>query len=343
MSEERAAFVRVGLLVVIGAAVLLGLVLLLGGPRFQRGVPCESYFSESVQGLEVGTAVKYRGVSVGVVNAIGLAGADYAPKTRADMRSDAARLVLVRYQLNARRVGGGFDAAQAAAAAREGLRVRLAMQGITGVSYLELDFVDPALHPPMEVPWTPRDAYIPAIPSIIAQVQDAAQRFVARLDRVDIVALAASLQSLLVTVHDSVASGDVHATLDEVAGLMRDARAVLHEADVPGLTADLKHTSTSLRDVAASPDVHRALSSASEAADRLAAAAGRLGPLIAVLQSAARHADASTADVERSLPGILRDVRESAANLRSATDMLRDNPGLLLRTVPPPPRSRAGQ
>ncbi|MBN9510837.1 MAG: MCE family protein [Alphaproteobacteria bacterium] len=343
MTETRAAFVRTGLMIVLGAAVLVGLVLLLGGPRFQTGVPCESYFSESVEGLEVGTAVKYRGVAVGVVKAIGLAAAVYAPDAPADMRSEAARLVLVRYQINPRRIGGNFDATRVAAAVRQGLRARLAMQGITGVSYLELDFVDPAAHPPRALPWTPQGAYIPAIPSIIAQVQDAAQRFVARLDRVDIVALVANLQNLLVTLHDTVASGDVHAALDEAAGLMRDARVALRQADVPGLTADLRQTSTSLREEATGPEVHRVLANAAQAADRLAAAAERLGPLIGVLQSAARHANGVTADVEQSLPGILRDVRESASNLRSATDVIRDNPGLLLRAVPPPPRGQGGR
>ena len=37
----------------------------------------------------------------------------------------------------------------------KGLRVKLAPQGITGTSYLEIDYVDPANNPPLPVDWVP--------------------------------------------------------------------------------------------------------------------------------------------------------------------------------------------
>ena len=47
-----------------------------------------------------------------------------------------------------------------------GLRVRLAPQGITGTSYLEIDYVDPP--PPMlPIDWTPDNVYIPSAPSTV--------------------------------------------------------------------------------------------------------------------------------------------------------------------------------
>ena len=78
---------RVGLLIVGGIALLIGLVVFLSGNQFSEGVPFESYFKESVQGLEVGAAVKFRGVTLGRVTKIGLVSAEYGRNEPPDVRS----------------------------------------------------------------------------------------------------------------------------------------------------------------------------------------------------------------------------------------------------------------
>ncbi len=333
--EARATYIRVGLLLVAGAAVLIGMLLFLAGDRFRNGVLFESYFSESVEGLDIGAPVKYRGVSVGTVTDIGLAIGAYGSGVRVDMHSPASRLVYVRYQINPARVG---RQPHPEASVREGLRVRLAMEGITGISYLELDFVDPALYPPLPLPWTPLGAYVPTIPSMIAQVQDAAQRFLAGLDRIDIVALATSLQGLADDLHRQMRGNDVQAGLAETTALVHELRGQLRQADLPGLALELRATSQAVRDIAESGDLRRLLGQSATAASRLALDAERLAPLIAAMQATTQHADAGLADVQQALPGILRDVQEAASNLRATSEALRQEPALLLRPATPPPR-----
>ncbi len=75
----------------------------------------------------------------------------------------------MRFSVDTRRVGEGPSVDDAI---RLGLRARIAAAGITGVYYVELDFVDPERFPAMGVPWEPRHTYIPAIPSTAAQVQN---------------------------------------------------------------------------------------------------------------------------------------------------------------------------
>ena len=54
-----------------------------------------------------------------------------------------------------------------------GMRIRLTPQGITGTSFLELDYVDPP--PPMlPIAWTPNNVYIPSTPSTVSQLVNAA-------------------------------------------------------------------------------------------------------------------------------------------------------------------------
>ena len=150
MNSGRAAFLRVGLLVAGGVALAVGLALFLGGNRIRNGHVFETYFAETVQGLEVGAPVKFRGVSLGEVTEIGLVSAVYKVL---DDRGATYRLVYVRYIIDLARTGRptGLDTA-----VTRGLRARLASQGITGLAYIELDFVDPAKFPAESVPWTPR-------------------------------------------------------------------------------------------------------------------------------------------------------------------------------------------
>jgi paraquat-inducible protein B len=43
----------------------------------------------------------------------------------------------------------------------KGLRVRQVPQGVTGLSYLELDYADPTSNPPLAFEWNPEHVYVP--------------------------------------------------------------------------------------------------------------------------------------------------------------------------------------
>ena len=98
-----------------------------------------------MQGLEVGAPVKYRGVTIGRVTDIGLVSAEYGgrPADR-ESRRQTYRLVFVRFEVDTSKIGPVPETAEAV---KLGLRARLASQGITGLSYIELDFVDPTRYP----------------------------------------------------------------------------------------------------------------------------------------------------------------------------------------------------
>ena len=72
MSTETQRY-RLGIFVVSGVALtVVGVAALSAGRLFQETYPLYCYFQESVQGLEPGSPVKFRGVQIGRVEAVNL-------------------------------------------------------------------------------------------------------------------------------------------------------------------------------------------------------------------------------------------------------------------------------
>ncbi len=78
MAQPRTLYLRVGALVLAGLGLALGFVPFLTADRPGDAAEVyETYLRESVQGLEVGAAVRYRDVSIGRVQSLGLVSAEY--------------------------------------------------------------------------------------------------------------------------------------------------------------------------------------------------------------------------------------------------------------------------
>ncbi|MBX9700223.1 MAG: MlaD family protein, partial [Acetobacteraceae bacterium] len=221
MAESRRLQLRVGLLVVIGLALAVAFVLFFTASRLRSGALIfETYIRESVQGLDVGAPVRYRGVSIGRVTSIGLVSAQYR-RPEGEPFVGAFQLVLVRFAVDEARLG---DVPSMQEAVKLGLRARIAAQGITGVNYLELDFVDPERYPAMEVPWGPEYPFVPAIPSTVAQVTNVAETLLQRLEQADIPGVIVNLGRLISDLRGELDGGDLQRVLREAAGLLAALR-----------------------------------------------------------------------------------------------------------------------
>src|SRR3954471_15488875 len=122
---------KLGLFVVAGVATAILAFLLLGARALnQKTVEFVSFFDESVAGLELGSPVKFRGVTVGRVSGIDIA---------RDLRH-----VQVTSELDVENVSrldlGVTKAGLKAHKMSPNLRVQLAQTGITGVRFVLIDF-----------------------------------------------------------------------------------------------------------------------------------------------------------------------------------------------------------
>ncbi len=337
--EQKALFFRVGVAILGGFAGLLALLVWIGSDTFRRGgILMETYFGETVQGLEVGAQVKFRGVTVGSVRQISVAAAEYPQSVSETLATDPSlRLVVVRFELLRERVAE-TDARGFRQMVDAGLRVRMASQGITGIVYLEADFVDAARFPVFVPPWEPRTPYIPSVPSTLTQIQTAAERLIARLDEVDFGGLILRLDALVQTLTETVAAGEGYRLLVEAADAVSALRATT-ERVAPAIETTMREASaatTALRSLMEGREMRAIMSNTATATAELRAALARLPAMTASIDQAVRRIDTLIADTDRDFGPTLRDLRVTADNLREITEQMRRYPSQFLFGQPPP-------
>jgi paraquat-inducible protein B len=232
--KTRANPTAIGLFM-IGAVVLVvgGAALLASNAWFEERTTFVSYFSESVNGLERGAAVKFQGVPVGTVTDL-LIQID---------QSDKTFQVPIQYDVDLTRLTteiGTFLQLDEAEVLRQqiadGLRAQLQMESlVTGQLYIELTYRPEAPPSPVESRPTPYPE-IPTTPSLLAAFGTEAGSVVAdvleilfrmneMLDEVDMVGINTAVVASAQAIERLVGSEELRASIaagpELAAGLSR--------------------------------------------------------------------------------------------------------------------------
>ena len=154
MIQNKHNFV-LGSFVLSGIALIGTSVTILGANAlWEDYLIMETYIEESVSGLERGSEVKFRGITIGKVEEI-----TTASKVYDTVKSYA--YVRVKVFTSALPVPPGAQHDHTIEdRVNQGLRVSLASANITGGSYLETDYMDAATTPSLEIDWTPTSVYV---------------------------------------------------------------------------------------------------------------------------------------------------------------------------------------
>ena len=169
-------YIKVGFFLLFAIAlVLVGVLFLKGGAlKNEKGFYAETYFEGSVQGVSIGAPVKYRGIPIGEVTRISFAWSDYRKDVDPELSDRAfryARIVFKINQENLRMTNRDPDKRVFRAQVNQGLRIQMKSQGITGLAYLDLDYIKDAPEA-LPVPWEPEYSYIPSVPSLGETIVD---------------------------------------------------------------------------------------------------------------------------------------------------------------------------
>jgi hypothetical protein len=158
-------FVSAGLVLILGALIILG-----AASIWREYVYIETYVDESIQGVDVGSAVKMRGVQIGNVQRIGFVNINYPEASGAKQR-----YVMLEISISLKAFGDMTPTQLASFLEEEvdnGLRIRMLPMGLTGSAYMEMDYLDPVRHPPPPIEWTPATPYIPSAPGAFARLEE---------------------------------------------------------------------------------------------------------------------------------------------------------------------------
>ena len=343
--SQQANYFKLGLFIIASVAVFLAIVLALSaGQLFKRTVPIETYFNESVQGLDVGSAVKFRGVQIGRVTRIGFTSTTYQQDQPPQERK---QYVLVEAEVLPELVGGigEREMERLREMIVKGLRARLAPVGITGTAYLEVDYVDPKTNPLLEISWTPEHFYIPSTTSTYNLIVSGAQNFLAKLAETDIEGVMTSIQVLVRTANDklgelpvSVLAHDASETLRETRKLAVQVNKVVSSPEVTQGVTDLAAAGTRLREVLANPAWSTAPTAAYDAFASVRAVAENknLQESMERLDRILVRLDTLTAGSDTDIAAALYNLRRITENLRELTETTKRYPGSVFSEPPRP-------
>ena len=193
-------YYKIGLFVLAGFCLTIAGLLVFGTSKlFERTIYIETYFNESVQGISVGSPVKYRGMQIGYVKRISFASEIYQGNDGGTINSNSDRYIYVKMAITAP-IFTSLSSVQLKDMLAEnvaaGLRIKLAQQGLTGIAYLELNYVDPKHNSQLPINWRPKDYYIPSSPSLMTEFTDNVQSVFNQLKEADVKKLFENIASL---------------------------------------------------------------------------------------------------------------------------------------------------
>lgn len=185
-------YFRLGVFVLAAIGVLLAVILIFGsGQIFKKSFYVETYIKQSVTGLDAGASVRFSGVKIGQVTMIGLSGDMYE---RDLPFHDRRQYVVVRMQI----FGDKVNEDQIGEFVKNNLRARVKSMGITGVNYVEFDFVSNAADSPqLPYSWKPEYPVIPSLPNQADEIISGIQKLIGALNEMNIDGTQKKLDALL--------------------------------------------------------------------------------------------------------------------------------------------------
>lgn len=372
----RHEYIKLGAFIVIGTFMVVALIVILGAGRyFQTTYQVESYFNESVNGLEIGSPVKLRGVRIGRVADINFVANRYENASLYEARQV---LVVCDIYPDLFRDMSYEDFKRAIKLESErGLRVRPTSLGLTGQIFLNLQYLDPETNPPMDIQWEPDKAYIPSVPSTLNLLESAVTSISNTLSSVSqesiesivddfrsimstletminteggkeaasrIINILGEVDTMLVRINTIIADPELEKIIPEAAEAMTTLNTILKESsgDVIQAAAEANHAMTNLKKTTdvlgrtiADPRTDKALTEIAPMLENVAKASKDLSAAVSKIHNLANRMNSIVASEQGSIHAIMEDTREVMENLRELTGDAKRYPSGTLFGAPP--------
>jgi paraquat-inducible protein B len=311
------AFVFGAILIAIGAVLFFG-----SANLFAKKQSFETYFNQSVNGLGIGSNVKYKGVTVGKVTKVQLKfqGTGEAPVVKVLYEINTDNL-LNKYGLSVNLSDPKFHEK----AVENGFRAKLDFESlISGQLFIALDFYKDAAPPQFHQEPKADIFEIPPQPSDIDAILADLTKAIGNIGSVDFSSLAKNLQAVLKSAQSGI-----------------DAMHLEHLGD------SLDKTANSISNLANGEQVKSALESIRLSFDQLTATLKNLNPAVADLKPTLDQAKVALTNLQKStleldqilkpestfryqLDSSLSEISAAASSIQQLSDFLQRHPNSLL-------------
>lgn len=226
-------YFAIGLFVLCATAIgLVGIIAIGADSMRSQKYFIETYVDESVQGIDIGTPFKFRGVKVGNVSEIAMVSSAY---------NTDRMYVMIRVALNDKEILDDPDTLpeRIREQVQNGLRLKLVPQGITGLSFLEAEYFPDSDMEPLEIDWTPKYTYIPSTPAMMTLLSRSVEHIAAEISSLNLKEIGENVESITrnleaSTEHIERITGKAAESSDEII-----ANVGLAAEDLPQVTSNL--------------------------------------------------------------------------------------------------------
>lgn len=303
--SAKPQFFRIGLFILVGIVILVAALLAFGGGQmFRPKILAETYVGGSVQGVDIGSPVKFRGVPIGKVTAISFAFTEYDTQRE----SGLSNYVVLYMEIDREVFPDMFTENLTPLLNRgieQGLRVRIEPQGITGLNYLDFDYLDPVRFPVQWPTWKPRYYFIPSAPGQLTSFLDSINAILREVEKLNIGGISKAGTELLDNLNAAVTEAQIGKISQDLQTLVAHFDATMTSAKIPELSTDARKFLNNLE--ASNSDLQKILKNL-EPATRIDAA---------------------------QLKAVINNLATTTANLAQLSTEVKKRPSLILWGSPP--------
>ncbi|MBU8902697.1 MAG: MCE family protein [Victivallales bacterium] len=310
---------RLGLFVLAGTVLFITGLFVLGlEGLFVEKAHFVSLFPESVQGLTIGSPVKYKGVPIGTVAKIKIQVKDKL--IRVDMDINLSSFSTEKAVANNDKILFFYRFIKKER--EKGLRCRLEYAGITGLKYIELDYFG-AKNPKHSIP-APKNMvnkiYLPSTPSALKDILKLINTSLERIAKVDFQGLSERLSGVL----------------DGAKQIVNGPKLLKAIDQMEAMSANLKDSSKVLKDTLTPKKVKEIINNVDKILDKLHLISVRLEEQlvkakIADTTDSFRKAANSVTDSKLMISNTLLKVNQAIDSFTEFINYLNDDPGALLK------------
>lgn len=302
-------YFKLGLFILISVFLfVMGIILFGSGVFAKEKIFFETYFADPVTGLAQGAPVLEQGVQIGVVESISFVRHDYDIPEVTKTSSPYRPLVRVVCSIRSGRLPEaekGQNQAHLDALIKNGLRLQLSTNILTGQGVIESGYLDAERFPVTVYPWMPEYLFIPSAPGDFTTMKDSMDKILHRLEQIETEKIAENINEVLISINEGVNSGRIEAISEEVELFI----------------SEIRQTNQNLKALLENPTPQEEMANITVLVDRMNTTLARIDQLILTRSPQVLET--------------LENFRQMSENLKNMTEDLKKTPSELIFSQPP--------